>query len=395
MKSKFLLAIFCLLISNLWVQSTAAANDGARLLRLGESVATENAPLAYTGCGGAVPAAINAAYEQQVVDLVNSQRASNGLPPLKRVTELDNAARYHAADMGQDNYFQHDSYDGYGGTTLVCAWSTRIGSFYPNWNSLRENIAAGYATPTDVMNGWMNSSGHRTNILSSDVWEIGVGYYEVSGSTYTRYWVQDFGRRANVYPVIINNDAATTTSTNVSIYVYGSWTQMRIKNDNGTYGAWQPFQSNFSWTINGGGGTHTVTIELSNGSTTVTTSDSIVLNAPALGNVPDALSFAYSTVDHRLMPTTITVTPLNVGNSDTLTWSLTTEGTWFTVSPMSGATPNSFTITPTNYTTAQTGAVTVTVTNPGGVSGSPKRIALTLNVTNQSFSQLYLPLTKK
>jgi hypothetical protein len=245
------------------------------------------------------------------------------------------------------------------------------------------------------MNGWMNSSGHRTNILSSDVWEIGVGYYEVSGSTYTRYWVQDFGRRANVYPVIINNDAATTTSTNVSIYVYGSWTQMRIKNDNGTYGAWQPFQSNFSWTINGGGGTHTVTIELSNGSTTVTTSDSIVLNAPALGNVPDALSFAYSTVDHRLMPTTITVTPLNVGNSDTLTWSLTTEGTWFTVSPMSGATPNSFTITPTNYTTAQTGAVTVTVTNPGGVSGSPKRIALTLNVTNQSFSQLYLPLTKK
>ncbi len=353
-----------------------------------------NVALAYSGCGGVTPAVMNAAYEQQVVDLVNTERANNGVPPLKRVTALDNAARYHSADLGQDNYFQHDTHDRSGSTLVwVCGTWTRIATFYSG--ATGENIAAGYSTPQSAMNAWMNSSGHRANILSASSWEIGVGYYAVSGSTYYHYWTQDFGRRSNVYPLIINRDAERTQSTNVSIYIYGSWTQMRLKNDNGSFGAWQPFQASFNWTIAGGGGTHTVTAELTNGTTTVTTSDTIILDAPALGNVPDSLAFTYSTVDGVVIPPSSAVTPANTGNSETLNWSLAKEGAWFTVAPMAGATPGSFTITPTSFVTLNTGAVTVTVTSPVGTSNSPKRINLTLNIIHQPFNRLHLPFVKK
>ena len=67
---------------------------------------------AYSGCGGVTAPVSNAAYEQQVVEIVNAQRLANGsLPPYKRVDALDAAARYHAVDMAQDVYFKHDSYD--------------------------------------------------------------------------------------------------------------------------------------------------------------------------------------------------------------------------------------------------------------------------------------------
>lgn len=357
------------------------------------------AAFAYSGCGGVTAPSVNTDFEQQVFDLVNTERANQSLPPLKRVTELDQAARYHATDLGQDDYFDHDSYDRSGGNLVYsCAWSTRISSYYSGWSSLAENIAAGQVSPQDVMNAWMNSAEHRANILSSSVWEIGVGYYEGSG-TYYRYWVQDFGRRSGIYPLIINRDAAASNSQNVSLYIYGSWTQMRLKNDAGVWGSWQPFQSSFNWTLASGGGTHTVTAQVTNGSTTVTTSDTIYLNGPVLGNVPDAIAFIYSNPDQKLFPASFTIIPQDAGSGSTLTWNLSTEGTWFNASPTSGATPNSFTITPTNFTTGiettYTGAVTVTVTSPTGVSNSPKRVNLTLEVTNQSFKNLFLPYVKK
>ena len=73
----------------------------------------------FSGCGGINQPVVNADYEQQVVDLVNLERANRGLPPYKRVTALDEAARYHSADLGQDNYWSHDTYDRSGGS-----WST-------------------------------------------------------------------------------------------------------------------------------------------------------------------------------------------------------------------------------------------------------------------------------
>lgn len=358
--------------------------------------------IAYTGCGGAIAPAVNAGYEQEVVELVNAERAKIGRPPLKRVEQLDRAARYHATDMGQDNYFNHDTHDRVGGSLAwKCAWSTRIQSYYSGWSWLGENIAAGQSTPQSVMNAWMNSTqGHRENILSSNFWEIGVGYYAGSGD-YSRYWVQDFGRRNGVYPVVINGEAATTDSVNVSLYIYGqgTWNEMRLRNDDGSWTAWMPFQSTLNWALNSGGGDHTVWVELRNGSQTTTSSDLIRLNAPALGNLPDYLQFIYSIPDQQLLPSTHQLTPLNTGNDEILGWQITKTGTWFTVSPTSGSTPASCWVTPTTFDThteaTYTGAVTVTVTSPGGVSGSPHRIDLTLRVVNSSFHYIFFPLIMK
>ena len=195
----------------------------------------------FSGCGGINQPVVNADYEQQVVDLVNTERANRGLPPYKRVTALDEAARYHSADLGQDNYFSHDTYDRSGSNLVyICDTWTRIGTYYAG--AMGENIAAGYSTPQDVMNGWMNSTGHRDNILSTYNWEIGVGYATQSGSMYYHYWTQDFGRRSGVYPLIINRDAASTDSRNVSLYIYGSFQQMRLQNDSGAGATGRPFR---------------------------------------------------------------------------------------------------------------------------------------------------------
>jgi len=368
--------------------------------RLAPPVSVERGMLlpTYTGCGGVpgVPSS-NEAYEQEVMERVNTVRAENGLPPLKRASLLDDAARYHATDMGQDNYFNHDSYDRSGGSLVkACAWSARIQSYYPNWRSLAENIAVGYATPESVMNGWMGSSGHRANILSTSNWEIGVGYYEGSGSWY-RYWVQDLGRQSGVYPLIINQEATSTDSRDVSLYIYGDWQEMRLRNDDDDWTAWQPFQATSNWTLGGGVGEHTVWAEMRTGGDTTVSSDDIYLTrAPALGNLPNTLSFLYSIPDQRLVPAVHQTTPLNVGDDDTLTWSLTHAGDWFIVAPTGGATPASFWITPTTFETGavatHTGAVTVTVVTPAGTEGSPHQTNLTLQVVNTPLSYVYLPL---
>lgn len=228
----------------------------------------------YTGCGGINVPVINAAYEQEVVYLVNQERANAGLPPLKRSVDLDEASRYHAADMAQDSYFKHDSYDRAGDNVVyVCSTWDRIKTYYPSPSA--ENIAAGYSTPTSVMNGWMNSTGHQNNILSTYSWEIGVGYYQ--GGGYGSYWVQDFGRQSGVYPLIINQDAANTDTRSVSLYIYGDWTEFRLRNDEGNWSQWMPFQNSMNWELTGGIGTHTVWTEMRNGLDASSFSDTITL----------------------------------------------------------------------------------------------------------------------
>jgi len=165
-------------------------------------------PLAFDDCGGINVSAANPSYEQQVVELVNAERANQGLPPLKRSTSLDSAARAHAEDMGRERYMTHDSQN------PACVWSARVAKYYSNANSLAENIASGYSTPQDVMDGWMNSAGHRANILSASNWEIGVGYYP--DGLYGTSWVQDFGRRSSFPPLVINRESAATTSPNIT-----------------------------------------------------------------------------------------------------------------------------------------------------------------------------------
>jgi len=119
-------------------------------------------------------------YEGEVVRLVNEIRVKNGLKALNHDWELSRVARYKSQDMKDKNYFSHTS-PTYGSPFQM------MKSFGISYRSAGENIAKGYATPEAVVNGWMNSSGHRANILNSSFTHIGVGY--VSGGN---YWTQMF-----------------------------------------------------------------------------------------------------------------------------------------------------------------------------------------------------------
>jgi len=256
------------------------AHGASILLPLSPPAAQLPPPLPlYSGCGGvASPPVSNAEYEQRLVELVNQARLNNGgLPPLKRTDSLDQASRYHAIDMAQDSYFEHNTYDrnSRGQLVFVCNWDSRLQTYYANPWSLAENIAAGQTTPEQAMNSWMGSSGHRANILDTSNWEIGVGYY--SGGSWSHYWVQDFGQREGIYPLIINREDDLTFFTNVTLFIYGSWSQMRLRNDSGSWGSWQTFQNQFSWNLQDQGGMRSVSAELRTGTTTVSTSDTIFL----------------------------------------------------------------------------------------------------------------------
>ena len=120
------------------------------------------------------------AYEQEVIRLVNEIRLENGLKALTFDWELARVARYKSQDMKDNQYFSHNS-PVYGTPFQM------MKSFGISYRSAGENIAKGYATPQAVVNAWMNSPGHRANILNSGYTRIGVGY--VSGGN---YWTQMF-----------------------------------------------------------------------------------------------------------------------------------------------------------------------------------------------------------
>ena len=119
-------------------------------------------------------------YESEVIRLVNEIRQQNGLRPLAANWELSRVARYKSQDMRDNGYFSHNS-PTYGTPFQM------FSAFGLSYRTAGENIAKGYASPQAVVNGWMNSSGHRANILNASYTQIGVGY--VSGGN---YWTQLF-----------------------------------------------------------------------------------------------------------------------------------------------------------------------------------------------------------
>lgn len=295
----------------------------------------------FTGCTAISVAPVNADFEQQVVELVNDHRAALGKPPLKRVSLLDSAARYHSRDMRDDAYVRHDTHDRVNSQLVkMCNWDQRIGNYYAGWLWLGENIAAGYTDPASVMQGWLNSNGHRANIESLDSWEIGMGYD--AGGSYGHYWTQDFGRRPNVYPLVIQREYSRTATPQVTIHIYGNWQQMRLRNDAGAWGAWQPFSSAFTWQLNWIQGVRQVCAELQSGSQTVTSCDTIELttNGPALSVQPAQVSFVYVLSTGQRFPQSVSLNVTNSGNSQTLTWQASASPAWLTVTPASGSTPN-------------------------------------------------------
>ena len=120
----------------------------------------------------------DAAYENEVIRLVNTERKKAGLKELSKDWQLSRVARYKSEDMRDNKYFSHTS-PTYGSPFQM------MKSFGITYKTAAENIARGQKTPKDVVDAWMNSQGHRANILNKSFTKIGVGYAD-------GYWTQMF-----------------------------------------------------------------------------------------------------------------------------------------------------------------------------------------------------------
>ncbi|MCL2042673.1 MAG: CAP domain-containing protein [Treponema sp.] len=108
-------------------------------------------------------------FEWTVFELTNEERVKHGLPSLEWDNKLGAAARAHSEDMARNNYFNHTGLDGSNPGQRI----TRAGF---SWRLCAENIARGHPTPAVVVNAWMNSQGHRNNILNANLTHLGVGH---------------------------------------------------------------------------------------------------------------------------------------------------------------------------------------------------------------------------
>jgi uncharacterized protein YkwD len=133
----------------------------------------------------------SSAFMQEVFQLTNSFRQQNGLSALTYTNQLATAAQTHTQNMAVQDFFSHTGKDG-------SSPSQRISATGYNWSHSGENIAAGYTTPAAVVQGWINSPGHKANMLNSNFTEMGVGYYHQANDTgsvnYNYYWTQVFAK---------------------------------------------------------------------------------------------------------------------------------------------------------------------------------------------------------
>lgn len=143
----------------------------------------KNPALIYPGQKLTIPTVTTTAQENEVARLVNVERARAGLQSLKLNWQLSRCARYKSADMASKGYFDHNS-PTYGSPF------TMMQNFGLRFSAAGENIAYGQRTPAEVMRDWMNSPGHRSNIMNRTYNEIGVGL--AKNSRGVCYWTQQF-----------------------------------------------------------------------------------------------------------------------------------------------------------------------------------------------------------
>lgn len=160
--------------------SKTTGNTAPRTSRT-ESGASTPAPAGPRAATGTA-----AQYAQKIVDLVNSQRAQHGCGPLTVDPRLQNAAQAHSDDMAARNFYAHDTPEGVDPGTRM----TRAGF---RWGSWAENIFKSPRTPAEALKGWMDSPGHRDNLLNCSYKVTGVG---VNLSSNGPWWTQDFATRA-------------------------------------------------------------------------------------------------------------------------------------------------------------------------------------------------------
>ncbi len=217
----------------------------------------------------------------------NLARRNHNLPPLRWNRELTHAARWFAWDSVERRsvpYCGHQDTNG--------QWpSDRAPLFGYLGRSGAENAFCGYVTPQDAINGWMDSPGHRANLLNAGHREIGLGYYRRQ-SDGRGYIAQMFGNDPAYAPVIIEHEAPTTLNPDVALYIYqreeqSSFTALRpatammIASNPCFIGAsWQPFTTETRYRLPEGEGWRTVYVKTRDavGATQVV-SDTIYLGA--------------------------------------------------------------------------------------------------------------------
>jgi uncharacterized protein YkwD len=141
------------------------------------------------GLAARVSSKVLTRFVRQVLNLTNRRRQQAGLEPLRLHRKLSRSAQIHSQDMALNDVFSHIGSDG----SSLGDRITRVGY---RFSSAAENIAVGASTPKQVVNLWMNSPGHRANILNPSINHLGVGYYYLPNDTgnerWHHYWTQNF-----------------------------------------------------------------------------------------------------------------------------------------------------------------------------------------------------------
>jgi len=166
----------------LWKIAVKYETGLSELIKANSQIPNPN--LIYVGQKINIPEASSlTSFETEVIRLINLERTNRGIPALTTNWQLSRVARYKAQDMIDNNYFSHTS-PTYGSPF------TMMQSFGLKFSAAAENIAYGYSTPKEVVAGWMNSPGHRENILSRSYTQTGVGAAKKANGTL--YWTQMF-----------------------------------------------------------------------------------------------------------------------------------------------------------------------------------------------------------
>jgi uncharacterized protein YkwD len=203
-------------------------------------------------------------FEREVYALINGLRVENGVPPLAYSALLADAARAHSCEQAANGAISHTSSDG---RTL----GQRLPSVEPPWEWPSENIAAGFATPQEVVRIWFDEQPpddwHRRNILSADQRELGVGFCSgTSGAPgYSNVVTADFARRTNLFPLVLNSGALAASSPTVRYWLYGAgWADAVRLGASPDLSAlsWRPFAPEGSYQLSPAPGQQTVYAEL-------------------------------------------------------------------------------------------------------------------------------------
>ncbi len=263
-------------------------------------------------------------YAAQVLMHTNAYRQQHGCPALTLNSQLSQAAQRHSDDMALNDFMSHTGSDG------SSPWD-RIRATGYTYRRAAENVAAGYQTPAQVVDGWYNSPGHRANMLNCELQELGVGYSRRTGTQYTHYWAQVFGTPHEQ----IATATAVPTATPTMTVVPGAYRVSGQVTHNGTALAGVTISDGTRTAMTDTNGNYTLSVPA--GSYTLTPSLSGYIFTPATRNVtvsgdvsgqnftatadalPTATSTATATPTFTPLPAataTATATPVTPDDSD-------------------------------------------------------------------------------